>query len=149
GLVGIAAELAARMQGRQDDLESRFVGEFGMRIDRNAATIVTHGDGAVGGELELDARRVPGDRLVHRIVHDLGDEVMEGPLVSAADIHAGAAPHRLQPLENLDILGRVARRRLARKIVEEIRHHAIIENAALPVQAGYGRKMWKPYTIFS
>jgi topoisomerase-4 subunit B len=34
---------------------------------------------------------------VHRVVDHLGEEVVQGLLVGAADIHAGPAPHRLQP----------------------------------------------------
>ncbi len=94
-----------------------------MRIDRNAAAIVAHRDAVVGGELELDAARMAGHRLVHRIVHDLGDEVMEGALVGAADIHARPAAHRLQPLEDLDVLGGVAGGLFAGEVVEKIGRH--------------------------
>ena len=43
-----------------------------------------------------------GDRLVHRIVDDLGGEVVKGAGVGAADVHAGAAADRLEPFEHLD-----------------------------------------------
>ncbi len=62
-------------------------------------------------ELELDAAGMAGDRLVHRIVEHFGDEVMERALVGAADIHTGTAADGLQPFEDLDILGRIARTR--------------------------------------
>ena len=84
-----------------------------MRIDRDAAAIVAHDDAAIGVELELDAAGMAGDRLVHRVVEHFGDEVMERALVGAADIHAGAAADRLQPFEDLDVLGRIARTRFA------------------------------------
>ena len=45
----------------------------------------------------------PGDRLVHGVVEHLGEEVMQRLLVGAADIHAGAPAHRLEPLEHLDV----------------------------------------------
>ncbi len=48
-----------------------------------------------------------GDRLVHRVVEDLGRQVVQRMLVGAADIHAGAAPDRFQPLQDLDVLGGV------------------------------------------
>ena len=79
-----------------------------MRIDRNAAAVVAHRDPTVGGELDFDAGRVAGDRLVHRVVEHLGGEMMQTALVGAADIHAGTAAHRLQPFENLDVLGGIA-----------------------------------------
>ena len=75
-----------------------------MRIDRDAAAVVGDGEEAVVLELDLDPVRVAGQRLVHRIVDDLGEEVMQRLLVGAADIHAGPAPHRLQPLQNLDVV---------------------------------------------
>ena len=46
---------------------------------------------------------VAGDRLVHGVVEHLGEEVMQGLLVGAADIHAGAPAHRLQPFQHLDV----------------------------------------------
>ena len=64
-----------------------------------------------------------GDRLVHGIVEHFGDEVMQGALVGAADIHAGAAADGLQPLQDLDILGGIAGARFTGVgIVEQIRH---------------------------
>ena len=78
-----------------------------MRIDRNPAPIVGHGEIAVGGQLDFDKARVAGQRLVHRIVDGLGEQVMQRLLVGAADIHAGTAPDRLEPLQHLDVVGRV------------------------------------------
>ena len=42
-------------------------------------------------------------RLVHGIVDDLGEQVMQRLLVGAADIHAGPAAYRLEAFEHLDI----------------------------------------------
>ena len=108
GLIGLAAELAAGMQGGQDDFESGFIREPRMGIDRDAAAVVAHGQPIAGGELDLDPRRVAGDGLVHGVVEHLGGEVMQAALVGAADIHAGAAADRLQALEHLDVFGRIA-----------------------------------------
>jgi len=44
----------------------------------------------------------PGHRLVHRIVDNLGKEMMHRVGVGAADIHAGTAAHWLEALEDLD-----------------------------------------------
>ncbi len=79
-----------------------------MRIDRDAAAIVGDRHEAVGVELDVDEARVAGERLVHGVVDHLGEEVMHRLLVGAADIHAGAAAHRFEPLQNLDILRGVA-----------------------------------------
>ena len=79
-----------------------------MRVDRDAAAIVGDGEVAVLVELDLDEGRVARHRLVHGIVDHLGEEVVQRLLVGAADIHAGPAAHRLQPLQHLDRGGVVA-----------------------------------------
>ena len=137
-LVRVAAEFATRVQHRQNDLERRFLGKAGMGIDRNAAAVVTHGDPAFGAELQFDAGGKPGHRLVHRIVERLGGEVMQPALVGAADIHAGAAAHRLQAFEDLDVLGGVALVELPRQIIEEVGHGLGLYGGAKPAQAGCG-----------
>ena len=107
GVIDLVGEFAAGMEGRQDDLEGRAVLELGMLVHRNAAAVVAHADGSVGRQLHLDARGVAGHRLVHGVVENLGEQVMHGACVGAADIHGGTAAHRLQALENLDVLGRI------------------------------------------
>ena len=79
-----------------------------MRVDGDAAAVI--GDDEVSGlfQLHLDEARVARHRLVHGVVDHLGEEVVQGALVGAADIHAGPAPDRLQPLQDLDRRGIVA-----------------------------------------
>ena len=79
-----------------------------MRVDRNAAAVVGDGDEAVGLHLDLDPVGVAGQRLVHGVVDDFGEQVVQRLLVGAADIHAGAAAHRLEPFQHLDVLGGIA-----------------------------------------
>ena len=79
-----------------------------MRVDRDAAAVVDHGDEAVGLHLDLDPGRVAGERLVHGIVDHFGEQVVQRLLVGAADIHAGPAAHRLEPLQHLDVARGVA-----------------------------------------
>ena len=79
-----------------------------MRIDRDAAAIVGDREESVGTEFHLDEGGVARQRLVHRIVDDLGEQMMQRLFVGAADIHAGATAHRLQAFENLDVGGGVA-----------------------------------------
>ena len=92
-----------------------------MRIDRDAAAVVGHGEEAVVLELHLDTVGMAGHRLVHGVVEHLGEEVVHRLLVGAADIHAGPPAHGLQPLQHLDVGGGIGlladratgRRRLA------------------------------------
>ena len=79
-----------------------------MRIDRDTASVVGDGDEAVGRHLHLDRGGVTAERLVHRVVDDFGEQVMQRLLVGAADIHAGAPANRFQSLEHLDVARRVA-----------------------------------------
>ncbi len=104
-VIGLAVEFAAGMERGHDDLQRRLVLEFGMRIDGNAAAIVADHQHIVRLQLQFDAGGVTGHRLVHRIVDDLGRQVMQRVGIGAPDIHAGPAPHGLQALQHFDILG--------------------------------------------
>jgi DNA gyrase/topoisomerase IV subunit B len=64
-LVHIGVELAAGMERAHHDFEGGLLGEFRMRVDRNAAAIVGDGEGSVGGNLHLDEGGMPGQSLVH------------------------------------------------------------------------------------
>ena len=117
------------MQRGEDHLERRLVLELGMRVDGDAAAVVAHRDGAVGGHLQLDDARLAGHRLVHGVVEKLGNQMMHGGLVGAADIHGGTPAHRLQAFENLDVLGGVLGRGLGRRC-EQIRHGGLTGGAS-------------------
>jgi hypothetical protein len=114
GGVRLAREFAARMEHREDHLERRLVGKSWMRIDRHATAIVDDRQPVALLERDLDTIGMARHGLVHRIVEDLGGEVMERALVGAADIHAGAAPDRLQPFEHFDRRCVIGPRRYAR-----------------------------------
>ena len=73
-----------------------------MGIDRNAAAVVGDSKAVAGIERDLDAAGMTRHCLIHRIVDDLGGEVVERSGVGAADVHAGPAPDRLESFQNLD-----------------------------------------------
>ena len=86
-------------------------------------------------QVHLDPRGVAGDRFVDGVVQQLGDEMVHRPLVGAADVHGGPAPHRFEPLQDLDVLGGVRRGRDVRgRYVEQVagRGSSFRQNAALP-----------------
>ena len=58
---------------------------------------------SVGAEFHLDEGGVSRQRLVHRIVDDFGEQMMQRLFVGAADIHAGTAAYRLQSFQHLDV----------------------------------------------
>src|SRR3970282_307945 len=103
-LVTAAAELAAGVEERVDDLAGTLAGR--MLADRNAPTVVDDLDGVVGLDRHPDRRRVAGHGLVDRVVHDLPDQVVEPTDVGRPDVHSGPAPDGLQALEDLDARGR-------------------------------------------
>jgi hypothetical protein len=45
---------------------------------------------------------VSGERLVHGVVHDLVDQVVEATLSGRADVHTRALTNRLKSFENGD-----------------------------------------------
>ena len=95
------------MQRRQDHFQCRFVLELGVRVDGDAAAVVGDGDGLVLGQMDMDAAGMSGDRFVHGVVHDFRRQVVQGALIDAADVHAGPAADRFQPLQDLDVHGRI------------------------------------------
>lgn len=99
--VAAAAELAARVQDRQDDLDGRLpLGRHD--ADRDAAAVVDDPHTAVGEDRHVDGVRVPGQGLVDRVVHHLVHEVVQPALTGRADVHAGALAHRVQAFQDLD-----------------------------------------------
>ena len=110
-LVATPAELTAGVELGHDHLECALPGP--VPVDRDAAPVVDHLERSVRVDDHVDPGRLVGHRLVDAVVDDLPDEVMQAAAIGRADVHARAQAHRLEALENLDVLGGVARRRLA------------------------------------
>ena len=104
-LIALALELAARMKGRENQLQRGFL-ELRMGIDRDPSTVV--GDGrtpVVLVERDLDARCVAVDGFVDGVVEDLPQQMMVAMGVGAPDVHRGPLANRLQAFENVDVFG--------------------------------------------
>ena len=84
-------------------------GEAGVLVDvdGDAAAVVADADGAVHVDGDFDASAEPGEVFVDGVVQNLGDAVVEGAFVGAADIHAGLLAHGLQSLELAELVGTV------------------------------------------
>ena len=108
-LVALAAELAAGVQHGEHDLGRALalVRAGGVRIDRNAATVVVDAAAAVGQQRDADAGAEARHRLVDGVVDDLPDEVVETGQTGGSDVHAGAFADRVETLQDLDVLGAV------------------------------------------
>src|SRR5690606_5230269 len=106
-LVATRAELAAGVQLGEHHVQRVLAAELRVRVrtDGDAAAIVFHGEAAVRVDGDRDLRAVTGERLVHRVVDHLVDELVEAVGHRVADVHAGALAHRLTAFE-LDDGGR-------------------------------------------
>ena len=99
GRVRAAAELAAGVQLGHDDLDAGEAG-LGLDVDRDAAAVVPHLDGAVVVQDHLDVVAVAPEGLVHGVVDDLPEAVHQATAVGRPDVHARALAHCLEPLED-------------------------------------------------
>ena len=101
------AELAAGVQHGQDDLGGRATLLL-VHGNRDAAAVVADRDAVVRVDGDLDRVGLAGQRLVDRVVHDLVDEVVKTPCAGGPDVHAGTLAHRLETLEDGDVLRVIA-----------------------------------------
>lgn len=97
--VAAAAELAARVQHGQHDLEGRLA-LGGDNAHRDASAVVGDPHATVGQDRHVDGVRVAGQRLVDRVVDDLVHEVVQTALTGGADVHTGSLADRVQTLED-------------------------------------------------
>ncbi len=101
-LVAPAAELAAGVQDRKDDLKRALAGLL-LDIHRDAAPVVGHADDVPRLDDDVDLRAVAGQGLVDGVIHDLIYEVVQARGRGGADVHARPLAHGLQALEDLDL----------------------------------------------
>jgi hypothetical protein len=132
GGVRLAPELPARVERGEDHLQRAQVLELRMGIDGDPAPIVADREPVARLQSHLDEAGMTGDRLVHRVVEDFSGEMVKRRFVRPANVHARPAPDRLQPFQNLDVLGgvgvRLSPRAFATRRAEEI-VHAVFLNA--------------------
>ena len=107
-LVAVAAELAARVENRQDDLERGHVLALGVLSDRDAAAVVYARERAVFVYHCFDFGAVACEGLVHGVVDNLVDQVVQAARTGRADVHTGALAHMLETFENLNVPSIVA-----------------------------------------
>ena len=105
--VATAAELAAGVEDRHDDLDGRLLLLL-VDVDRDAAAVVDDAHRAVFADEHLDVIGVTGESLIDGVVDDLVHQVVETAGAGGPDVHAGALAHRFQSLEDLDLVCAVA-----------------------------------------
>ena len=104
-LVAFAAELAARVQDGQDDLDRRLAAL--VHVDGDASPIVDDGDAVVLFNRHVNMVTIAGQSLIDRVVDHLVDEMVQAALRRAADIHARALSYSFQAFQNLNLIGAV------------------------------------------
>ena len=109
--VGPGLELAAGVQGGEHRGQRRLFGLL-VRVDGNAAAVVLDRHRVIGMEGDVDASAEPGHRLVDGVVDHLPHQVVQAAGTGGADVHGGALAHRLETLEDGDVLGVVRGRAL-------------------------------------
>ncbi len=97
------AELAAGVEHGEHDLDGRLLLLL-HDLDGDAAAVVADGDGVVRVDGDVHRVRLAGERLVDRVVHDLPDQVVQAARTRRPDVHAGSLAHRLETLEDGDVL---------------------------------------------
>ena len=86
-LVPLAAELASSVEEGQHHLSRRQVVVLVVLANRNSPTVVGHLAAIVVPEGDIDGRTVSGHRLVHRVVDDLPNKVVEPGRTGRSDVH--------------------------------------------------------------
>ena len=105
-VVGGVPELPARVEPGVDHLDAaearaRFL------VDGDAAGVIHNLDGAVLVEGYRDAVAETGEGLVDGVVDDLPQTVHQAAGVRGADVHGRAFAHRLEALQDQQVLGPV------------------------------------------
>ena len=103
-LVAPAAELAARVQHRIDDLE-RGLARLLLNVHGDAAAVIGHADALAVFDGDFDMRAEARERLVDGVIHDLVYKVMQTARARRADVHTRAHTHRFQTFKDLDLTG--------------------------------------------
>ena len=67
--------------------------------------VVGDRDPSILADIHVDKVAAAGERLVHRVVDDLIDQMVKPALIGAPDIHARAASYRFEAFENLNVGG--------------------------------------------
>ncbi len=100
-LVAVVVELAAGVQHGHDHLRRR--NPFFVRIDRDAPSVVTHADGLIGVDGDVDIAAIAGEGFVDRVVDNFKDHVVEAStVIGVTDVHTGTLTHRIKALQNLN-----------------------------------------------
>ena len=74
--VSAVLKFSAGMKLGQDDFQRGFFWKFRMGSNGDTASIIRDRYIAFSVQLDFNARSMPGDGFVHRVINDFGEEVM-------------------------------------------------------------------------
>jgi hypothetical protein len=103
--VAVVVELAAGVQHGQHHFGGGFAAF--VPIDRNSPPVVDNGDRPVYVDGDVDLVTVAGQRLINGVVDNLIYEMVKARCAGRTDVHRRTLPHRLEALEDLDLVGAV------------------------------------------
>ena len=98
GLVCGIVKLAARMQRRVHNSRCRHA--LRVHADRHASSVIFHCTGAI--RLQCDIYGIAGTRqmLVHCVVHNLVNKMIQTLSGHASDVHSGSLPYGFESFQN-------------------------------------------------
>ena len=100
--VGATAELAPGVQGGHDGFQGSLSGR-GMYVHRDTPPIVGNRDQPIGIQRDRNRGTKPGHRLIHGVVQNFIDQMMQAALIGTADVHPGPDANCFQSFQDLDI----------------------------------------------
>ena len=92
GLICGIVEFTAGMQSRK--YQTLRADPFFVHTHGNTTTVIFHGCGAVGFQCHLYRITISGQMLVHRVINDLVDQMIQSLGGDTADIHSGSLSYR-------------------------------------------------------
>ena len=98
GLVGGIIEFTAGMKSRE--YQALRTDSFFVHSHGNTTSVVFYRGGAIRFQSYFYRIAVSGQMLVHRVIYDLVDQVVQTLGGDTADIHSGSLSYRFQTFQN-------------------------------------------------
>ena len=103
GLVGGIIEFTAGMKSRE--YQALRTDSFFVHSHGNTTSVIFHGCGAVGFQCHLYRITISGQMLVHRVVNNLIDKVVQALAGDTADVHAGTLADGFETFQHGNAVG--------------------------------------------
>ena len=98
GLISGVVKFTAGMQGRE--YQTFRTDPFFVHSHGNTTSVIFYGGGTVRLQSYFYRIAVSGQMLVHRVIYDLVDQVVQTLGGDTADIHSGSLSYRFQTFQN-------------------------------------------------